>query len=331
MARVHFLNVNDGDCSIIQHENGDVTMIDVCNARSITQDAGGTQLLENKFSLMKGNFNQKENPTNPIAYLNSIGVTTIFRYIQTHPDLDHMDGLSEIHKNFSIINFWDVDNDKKLDLSKSVKYHTDWKCYQQLRDSKENPKSLYFLDGASQKYFRMDDNGLKKDDYLQVLAPTKDLINIAKTTQNWNDSSYVILYCIHGKRILFCGDADKNTILHIMAHHKLEVENLDVLIAPHHGRDSGKDFSFLDIMKPRVTFLGNANSEYLAYNEWNNRNLVKFTNNQLGNVVIDIDSKSFALYASNKLFVDKFREENHRETNIRHNKLENMWLLWKIE
>ena len=32
MARIHFLNVKEGDCSIIQHENGHVTMIDVSNA-----------------------------------------------------------------------------------------------------------------------------------------------------------------------------------------------------------------------------------------------------------------------------------------------------------
>ena len=27
MAKIHFLNVDEGDCSIIQHDNGNVTMI----------------------------------------------------------------------------------------------------------------------------------------------------------------------------------------------------------------------------------------------------------------------------------------------------------------
>ncbi len=30
MAKIHFLNVDEGDCSIIEHDNGKVTMIDIC-------------------------------------------------------------------------------------------------------------------------------------------------------------------------------------------------------------------------------------------------------------------------------------------------------------
>lgn len=32
MSTIHFLNVNDGDCSWIKHESGRVTVIDVCAA-----------------------------------------------------------------------------------------------------------------------------------------------------------------------------------------------------------------------------------------------------------------------------------------------------------
>jgi hypothetical protein len=30
MAKIHFLNVDEGDCSIIEHDNGKITMIDIC-------------------------------------------------------------------------------------------------------------------------------------------------------------------------------------------------------------------------------------------------------------------------------------------------------------
>lgn len=33
MPVVHYLNVKDGDCSIIQHALGNVSVIDICNAR----------------------------------------------------------------------------------------------------------------------------------------------------------------------------------------------------------------------------------------------------------------------------------------------------------
>ena len=40
MAKIHFLNVDEGDCSIIQHDNGKVTMIDICCGNIIEQQPG---------------------------------------------------------------------------------------------------------------------------------------------------------------------------------------------------------------------------------------------------------------------------------------------------
>ena len=37
MAKIHFLNVDEGDCSIIQHDNGKVTMIDICCGNIVEQ------------------------------------------------------------------------------------------------------------------------------------------------------------------------------------------------------------------------------------------------------------------------------------------------------
>ena len=47
------------------------------------------------------------------------------------------------------------------------------------------------------------------------------------------------------------------TINHLLEKHQPDISDLDVLIAPHHGRDSDKDFSFLDVMKPKLTLVGN--------------------------------------------------------------------------
>lgn len=30
MSKIHFLNVDEGDCSIIEHDNKHITMIDIC-------------------------------------------------------------------------------------------------------------------------------------------------------------------------------------------------------------------------------------------------------------------------------------------------------------
>ena len=35
MPTIHFLNVKDGDCSILEHYSGHKTVIDVCNAKPV--------------------------------------------------------------------------------------------------------------------------------------------------------------------------------------------------------------------------------------------------------------------------------------------------------
>lgn len=307
MARIHFLNVEEGDCSIIEHDNDHVTMIDVCSARDPVKAISKAQQTfsdsSESLTIPKGNFHQKYDPENPVAYLQKLGIKSIFRYIQTHPDMDHMDGLQYIDANFNIINFWDTANNKEQDFEGCTKYdEKDWECYQKLRKSTNNPVCLNYYDGSMAKYFAEDDNGRKQDDYLQILAPTKQLIKAANDTGDWNDSSYVILYHIHGYKVLFCGDADNETWNHIMTNHTNDIKDIDVLVAPHHGRKGSLDFSFLDVTCPQVTLIGNALSKYLAYDQWNNRNLLHFTNNQAGNIEIEFSGRTMKMYCSNKIF-----------------------------
>lgn len=308
MAKIHFLNVDEGDCSIIQHDNGNVTMIDIC-CGNIEEDIQKCFSAESLNTGLRGNFKQKEHPTNPVNYLNRYGIKTIFRYIQTHPDMDHMDGLDNLASSVSILNFWDTENTKEQEFGedgKSGRYlKIDWDRYCQMRKSASEPKALFYYDGTSNKYYAEDDNGKLKDDYIKILSPTKDLIKQANEAGDWNDSSYVILYVISGKKILFCGDADMNTITHLIENHSDDITNLDVLIAPHHGRDSDKDFSFLDIMNPKLTLIGNAKSKHLAYQEWINRGLDHLTNNQAGDILLETQKGNLYLSVSNKTFADK--------------------------
>ena len=320
MAKIHFLNVDEGDCIIIQHDNGKVTMIDIC-CGNIEDESNLNRLscCESIVDSIKGNFNQKAHPVNPIEYLRQKGISSIFRYIQTHPDMDHMDGLQNLQNSVSILNFWDTKNTKVQSFGengKSGRYlEVDWSCYQYLRQSKANPKALFYYDGSSNKYFSEDDNGQLIDDYLKVLSPTKELIKQANEAGDWNDSSYVILYVVQGWRILFCGDSDMNTINHLLQNHKDDISNIDVLIAPHHGRDSGKDFSFLDVMHPKLTLVGNAKCQHLAYEQWNSRNLEHIQNNQGGNILIDIRNGGMHVSCSNKAFADVYNKNYFKNNN----------------
>ena len=70
------------------------------------------------------------------------GINDIFRYVQTHPDMDHMDGIEALFDEFRPTNFWDTDNAKKMLASSwqgSQYRESDWKFYKQLRDTDPDP------------------------------------------------------------------------------------------------------------------------------------------------------------------------------------------------
>ena len=79
MGVIHFLNVNEGDCILVQHPSGHNSVIDISNGSALDVVFEGASLSENH--------NQKNYPVNPIEYLSDLGIKTIFRFVLTHPDM----------------------------------------------------------------------------------------------------------------------------------------------------------------------------------------------------------------------------------------------------
>ena len=315
MATIHFLNVKQGDCSVINHNSGHITVIDVCNAKpsDVLTEGLTTKMAQLEIGV-SGNFQQKKYPVNPISYLKDHSITSIFRYIQTHPDMDHMDGIEALFDEFRPINFWDTDNNKEMDNSSwgnSPYNEDDWEFYKNLRDTKpyNNPKRLALLAGAKGQYWNVREDGSTAGDGLYILAPTQDLIDFAKKDEDFNDCSYVLLYRTAKNRILFAGDSHDDTWVHILENYRNDVDNIDLLIAPHHGRDSKRSYDFLDTLNPTLTFFGNANSQHLAYSAWRNRGLSYITNNQANCMVVDASKKPMELYVTHKNFAKRVNSE----------------------
>ena len=165
---------------------------------------------------------------------------------------------------FGPVNFWDTANGKELLASTwpgSPYSQEDWKFYKNLRDTKpkSDPKRLTILAGAKGQYFNHEGG-----DGIHVLAPTQELVEQANQSDDYNDSSYVLLYRTGDKRIIFGGDSHDKTWDHILDKYRASVEDVDLLIAPHHGRSSGRSYDFLDVLNPSMTFFGNARSEHLG-------------------------------------------------------------------
>ena len=322
MPRIHFLNVNDGDCSVIQHYSGRITVIDVCNAESIAVAKSGTSSrLSRQFShSVRGNFGQKKHPVNPIEYLNKHGINGIFRFVLTHPDMDHMDGIKALFEAQDPGNFWDTDNNKEMDSSEwaSSPYNEeDWDYYKYLRDNKpsSDPKRLSLLSGARGSYYNLDDNG-GSGDGIYILAPTQELVDEADRTGDYNDCSYVLLYRVDDKRIIFGGDSHDGTWEHILETYESEVTDIDLLIAPHHGRGSRRSYEFLDVLKPKLTFFGNARSEHLAYGAWDYRGLPIVTNNQANCMVVDVSPGLMQFYATHENYARAVNPYTYYNWNV---------------
>ena len=312
MAAIHFLNVLEGDCNIIQHDSNRVSVIDISNAyndfdtqeeKSVkASELRRTMHIRTQVPTNKKDYQQKRYPDNPIQYLKKIRIREIHRFIITHPDMDHLDGIRDLYNDFIIHNTWDTDNNKYIDLNTPfVGYNKeDWRFYLKIRNNEINTKRWTFYSKQNNLFFSQDD--------IKALCPTPNLVRNANRCGDYNDSSYVILFTpkkSNGRtwKILFAGDSNDRSWEYILANHRDEISNVDVLFAPHHGRDSGRNYDFLKILKPKVTLFGNASSKHLAYNCYPQ---LRITNNQAGYIILDISENALTIYVKNLEFARDF-------------------------
>ena len=313
--KFHFLNVGNGDCNIIEHNSGRVSVIDINFLRSKLEE--------------QGNYNQKENPEHPIEYLQNLlnNNLSIFRFILTHPDLDHMRGITELFDIFTIQNFWDTENSKKIEKFQSDGDEKDWNFYEELRNNEENPKVLHLYRNSRSECCWTQDG-------IKILSPTPEIVEEANEKEDWNMLSYVLLVEEDDLKIVLAGDSTDDSWDDIIKYYKNKgqislLEDVDVLVAPHHGRKSNTNDEFLKIMKPKLTLIGNAQSEYLNYSVYDRYSERKLTNNQAGNVVIQKVNNNWYVLITNKSFAEKETEFNELYREEIANR--NYYYLWHLK
>ncbi len=267
MSKIHFLNVGHGDCTVIEHDSGRITAIDCNNCEELDETSESEVLsavgaiaditykayrsigFSESYSLEKAGYSIPL--TNPAEYLKSISVTSIFRYVQTHPELDHMRGLSIIERNFSITNFWDTENERILKKFGRDGDEDDWETYQRLRQG-DGVKILHLYRGSAGAFFNKGQTAVDLGDGLHIYAPTPDLVAAANDAEDWNELSYVLALKEHGRTVVFGGDAGINTWDDIYAGFGKNLK-CDVLKASHHGRESGYHEEAVAAMNPGLT------------------------------------------------------------------------------
>lgn len=311
MGTVHLLNVGPGDCTIIQHGSGRVSMVDICCGNDDRTPARNSAVKAFEAVVASGNLRMCDTKSHPLEYLARLSVDRIWRFILTHPDMDHMDGLAALLAEYQVLHYWDSGVRREApDFSAAAAgfLEADWKAYEALIAGKavsvgSAVKTVEALAGRRFNFANLPDDD---NDYLHILAPDKRLRDEASASADVNDGSYALLYRNGGGRVVLPGDAYDDTWDHIIANYSKSVSGCAFLLAPHHGRDSDRSYDYLDVLRPSLTLIGCAPSKHIKYEAWRQRGLHYITSNQAGNVVLRSAKECLNVYVENPKYAEQY-------------------------
>ena len=216
----------------------------------------------------------------------------IGRFISTHPDQDHLGGLTWLDDEMPIQNFYCVKNETtKVDATAA------FKRYKKLRDG---DKAFNLYQGVRRKY--MNTEGDIGSSGLSVLWPKtgnehyKVELQKAKEGKAFNNISIILRYSLQdGASVLWMGDLEHDFMEKIKDEVKLPKTN--ILFMPHHGRKSGKlPQEWIDSIDPDVTIKGEAHSKDSDYVSNPDRN--KIHQNRAKDILMDLESGKVHFYVS---------------------------------
>lgn len=298
--RFHFLNVGKGNCTIIDFPSKRLSVIDIDDSRAISSLQKALMQVAGKASL-----------TNPIDYIvSNFSRRDIFRFILTHPDMDHMSGIKALFNSKQICNFWDTVNNKSIDPDswKDSPYDKeDWDFYQGTRGSESNPRVLNLYRGAKSDCCWIQDG-------IEVLSPTPELVKEANESEDYDHLSYVLMVSYADKKILLGGDATKKAWEDMIAHYAEADLKSDILFAPNHGSPNHISKEILDIINPDLTFVSVAEGVEYAYDLYSKYGTVLSTKHY-GSIWVRIPSAGEVYLAT------QFHEYVGQWHNLAHAKL----------
>jgi len=290
MLKIHFLNVGHGDCIIVEFSDNDRTAIIDINRSSNYDSETEKELVEENLNRVfdqafKSIFYAKSVSNedlfkkagyavkiqDPIQYVHDNSIGKLFRFISTHPHMDHLSGLHSLKSDIGFYNFWVIKNEFTQtisDLSDSQK--NDWKLYTSFRDCNEKTyDGIYVVrpeEGDSLDFW--------KQDGISILAPNKELLKTSKEKDNPNIMSYVLLITYGQTKIILGGDAEEDTWSYLVDNYPDLISDIQILKASHHGRDSGYYQPAVKLMSPDYVVVSvgkkpktDATSKYKQYSD----------------------------------------------------------------
>ena len=270
MAKVKSFAVGDGDMFYVSHNSDNFTIVDC-------------QLL--------GDDDEKDIIVDELKCESA--KKTVTRFMSTHPDEDHIEGIEYLDEKMPIRNFYVVDNEAtKEDESPSFRH------YRKLRDS---DKAFYVVKGCQRRWMNLSDE-TRETAGIKILWPDrsnkhfKAALRDAEDGAAFNNISLVARYAIKdGPSFMWIGDLETQFMEDIAD--DIALSRTTVVFAPHHGRKSGKlPDTWLDKLKPRIVVIGEAPSRHLDY--YTDYNTI--TQTKAGDITFVQDCDKLHCYASNE-------------------------------
>lgn len=285
-------NGEKGDMFYIQHGTSNFTIIDCC-----LNDNTKTSIVDEILMMRNGK--------------------SITRVISTHPDEDHICGLKYLDDRIGIVNFYCVENSAtKSDESDSFVH------YCKLRDDEK--KHYYVYKDCKRKWMNdynqtdPEDPGSSGINFLWPITSNsdyKDILKKAHEGSEFNNISPIFTYSLNqGVRAMWMGDMEHDFLEKIKG--CIDWPEIDILFAPHHGRESGKVSS--DVLKklnPKIIVVGEAPSQYLNYySEYDT-----ITQNTAKDITFKCEKGKVHIYVSNSNYsVDHLNDEGYIDNSLGH-------------
>jgi hypothetical protein len=182
VLEMHFLRVARGDCTIIRHRSGRLTMVDI---------------------------NTESPPTGcvtPLDYLDAhFPGDTLHRYVQAHQDLEHMRGLTELLTRRKVRYVWFPGQSTSWPHAETAQDKMDLATYARLIGEKVAgvqvvaPVAGQDLDTLDRYRF----------EGLSVVMPTRDLAALCRVAQGVPPASYILAWDHGGVRVLLAGEVQQ--------------------------------------------------------------------------------------------------------------------------
>lgn len=191
---IHVLDVGAGACTIVRHENGGVSVIDIAR--------GSIEV-------------------NPFDWLRMMGVECVARLISTRPHPDRMDGLKRLLHEYAVRNFWHSNTLPSSPSLDNLDHIDDFVCYMDILLGKNTTcREIIATAGYASSLCN-----------IEVLSPTPGMVR--QETLGFDDKVLVLLLTTQTeKNILFAEGVSLTAWRYMLADDETrkKLARVDVLI-----------------------------------------------------------------------------------------------------